>query len=638
MNDKTLDHLRIASLLLLGTCVACSDDVPADSASDTGTTDDTAGDGDGDGDGEPSPECGDGKVDPGEECDDGNDNNSDMCVEGCLNASCGDGFKGIGEGCDDGNMVDDDACDNSCTPTGCGDGNVDPGEECDDGNADNTDDCLDTCAAPSCGDGYVWAGNETCDDANMDNTDDCLDTCEAPSCGDGYVWAGNEACDDANMDNTDDCLDTCEASSCGDGFVWAGNEDCDDANMQNSDGCEDDCTVTVGAMKIVHGYEHTCALFWTGEVRCWGDGGYGQLGYGNTLDIGNNEPANTVGFVDLGGTAVDLAAGYRHNCAVLDDASLVCWGANDYGQLGYASTGQVGDSESPAVVGAVDVGDNVVAVSLGSLHSCVLTDQQTVRCWGYNARGQLGQGNTTTIGDTEHPYVINAISLGDDAIDMWTGSSSTCALLAGGGVRCWGDNNFGQLGYGHTNDIGDNEVPSSAPTVPLGNTPVVDMAIGGLHTCVLYDDGNVRCWGYNSLGQLGYGNTTTIGDNETPPAVGTVDVGASVDEIWASAFNTCVRMGTNVKCWGEGSPGINGTANTMDLGDNEVPSSFANIDVGFNVSALGGAGVGSKHICALSGIDLRCWGNNGAGQLGYGHTNSIGDNELPSSYGLVPYM
>jgi cysteine-rich repeat protein len=670
MQDRTLDSLRLTSLLLLAACVACSDDGPADSASDTGTTDETAGDGDsGDGDGDPGEGvCGDGVVNAGEECDDGNDDNTDDCVEGCMTASCGDGFVGPGEGCDDGNMVDDDACGNDCAPLSCGDGIIQQGEVCDDGNTDNTDDCLDTCAAPSCGDGYVWANNEPCDDGNTDNTDDCLDTCELPSCGDGYAWAGNEPCDDgnadntddcldtcelpscgdgyvwvgtedcddANMDNTDDCLDTCEAASCGDGYVWAGSEVCDDGNMQANDGCEDDCSYSSGAMKVATGSSHTCALFWDGQVKCWGHNFFGQLGQGHIDFIGDDEPASAGSFVDLGGIAVDIAAGGSHNCALMDDASVRCWGDGGVGALGYGGTWDVGNDGPVSSAGTVDVGDDVVALSLGLDHSCALTDQQTVRCWGYNNYGQLGQGNTTIIGDNETPSNFDPVIIGDDVTAISAGFRSTCALLVSGNVRCWGYNGNGNLGQGNTWNIGDNELPSSVPFVSLGNTPIVKVVNSGASACVLYNDGTIRCWGLNNNGQLGQGNTDNIGDDELPSSVPTVDVGVSVDELWVGLANVCVRAGVDIKCWGHGAYGLNGAAGTVNIGDNELPSSVGAVDVGFNVTSVATAS-NSYHVCAQSGTDLRCWGRNNSGQLGYGNTNNIGDDELPSSVGLVPY-
>ena len=125
----------------------------------------------------------------------------------------------------------------------CGDGAVDPGEECDDGNADNTDACLDTCMNASCGDGFVQDGVEACDDANGDDTDECPGSCQMAICGDGFVWADNEECDEG-PNNADDaaCTSMCADAVCGDGLVFAGVEECDDGNNVDNDECANDCT------------------------------------------------------------------------------------------------------------------------------------------------------------------------------------------------------------------------------------------------------------------------------------------------------------------------------------------------------------------------------------------------------------
>jgi cysteine-rich repeat protein len=235
---------RILLSTLVAT-VACTDDTTAVEEASGTAGEDSDGDGDGDtgdtGDTDGSPECGNGIVEAGEECDDGNLDNSDHCLDSCVQATCGDGHVGPGEGCDDGNAIDDDMCTNECALLSCGDGMVQVGEECDDGNADDTDECLGTCVLASCGDGHMWAGVEACDDGNDDNTDACPETCEQATCGDGYTWAGVEGCDDGNTDNTDACTEACETAECGDGHIWAGNEECDDANDDNTDNCVEGC-------------------------------------------------------------------------------------------------------------------------------------------------------------------------------------------------------------------------------------------------------------------------------------------------------------------------------------------------------------------------------------------------------------
>jgi uncharacterized repeat protein (TIGR01451 family) len=151
-------------------------------------------------------------------------------------------------------------------------------------------------------------------------------------------------------------------------------------------------------------------------VRCWGDGNTGKLGYGNTTDIGDDELPGSVGPVDLGTgrTARGISAMRFHTCALLDDGSVRCWGFGDEGQLGYGNTSNIGDDETPGSVGPVDIGAGRTAltITVGQRHSCVLLDNGDVRCWGNASAGQLGYASTTDIGDDEAPAVAGPVQLG----------------------------------------------------------------------------------------------------------------------------------------------------------------------------------------------------------------------------------
>jgi alpha-tubulin suppressor-like RCC1 family protein len=156
---------------------------------------------------------------------------------------------------------------------------------------------------------------------------------------------------------------------------------------------------------------------------------------------------------------------------------------------------------------------------------------KTVRCWGENS--QLGQGPEAPlyVGDDEPPSSIGPVDVGGAVIDLAVGDDHSCALLVGGGVRCWGSNIHGELGQGEIFFPGYFDgVPSAWPLVSLGDVPVVDIeAGGGDHTCALHEDHTVHCWGKGERGELGYGNGTTeyVGDDELPSSVGTVPVGGA---------------------------------------------------------------------------------------------------------------
>ena len=247
--------------------------------------------------------------------------------------------------------------------------------------------------------------------------------------------------------------------------------------------------------------------------------------------LARTETPASVASANLGAgrVAMQVAAGASHTCALLDNGTVRCWGLNANGQLGYGNATTIGDNETPGSVGTVNlgVGRTAVAISAGGYHSCALLDNGTVRCWGQDAFGQTGESNPSSPDFTKIiPGEVAPVELGVDrtAVEISAGGYHTCALLDDGTVRCWGQNVDGQLGYGHTNTIGDNETPGSVGPVDLGGHTAIAIASGGYHTCALLDNGTVECSGLNSSGQLGYGKTANIGDNETPASVGTVSL------------------------------------------------------------------------------------------------------------------
>mgnify|MGYP002783528530 CR=1 FL=1 len=582
--------------------------------------------------------CGDGFVQQGvEACDDGNMDDGDACLATCVAASCGDGFVGPGEACDDGNTDDEDQCTNACALPSCGDAIVQQGEECDDGNASDADACLSTCLTAICGDLQVQAGVEQCDDANGVDTDACTNACQNAACGDGIVHDGVEACDDGNAVDTDACTKACQNAFCGDGIVHDGVEACDDGNAVDDDGCQADCTETLGATQVVSGWYHTCALTTTGEVRCWGRNNYGQLGQGNTVQIGDDELPKAIPAVDIGAKAVGLALGEWHTCALLEGGKVRCWGRSNVGQVGLASVNTIGDNEQPWSVADVPVGGAVQGLTAGRDHTCALLAGGKVRCWGSGAFGQLGHGNVNNIGDNETPASAGDVKLGGVATKIAAGESFTCALLDDGKIRCWGFAGNGSLGYGNTDNIGDNETPDTVGTVAIGPTATA-IAAGRRHVCAIAVDQTVRCWGLGSNGQLGLASTQTVGDNELPNLAGYPNLGNDKAIGLALGFaSTCALLeGGKVRCWGNNTYGQLGQGNVVQIGDNEPPNVIAPVDVGAPVTHIS---AGWYQVCTR-GQDLRvrCWGRSEFGQLGYGNLLSIGDDELPAVAGPVALL
>ena len=384
--------------------------------------------------------------------------------------------------------------------------------------------------------------------------------------------------------------------------------------------------------EIFVGGTHTCALYPSGDVRCWGYANMGQLGYGNTEQIGDDEDPSSVGFVDVGGTVSQLALGGYHTCALLDAGAVRCWGSGSYGELGYGNTQRVGDDETPASVGDVPVGGTAVQITAGTYSTCALLDTGNVRCWGSHGSGRLGYGISTNgnVGDGEPAGAFGDVPVGGAVVKITSGDRHTCALLDTGAVRCWGYNGYGQLGYGHKQHIGDNETPASQGDIDVGGT-VVDIGAGTYHTCALLDTGDVRCWGYNHFGYLGYNHNTQIGDDELPTADGPVQLIGDAEQLSVGRYHTCALVDGDAQCWGRGVYGILGYGNTKNYGSIWDALTTQTVHAGGRIEAIHTSG-SSMHSCVtLEGGDVRCWGPNWYGQLGYGHKVGIGDNELPSS-------
>ena len=218
-----------------------------------------------------------------------------------------------------------------------------------------------------------------------------------------------------------------------------------------------------------------------------------------------------------------------------------------------------------------------------------------MRCWGANDFGQLGDGTTV---DRLTPPTADVLT-GVKAIAA--GGSITCALTTAGGVRCWGANTFGQLGDGTT-------VDRASPPPSDAIAGVASLSVASGHTCVVTTAGGIRCWGHNGEGELGDGTWGL--DSITPPAA---DVLSAARAVGAGPTFTCALTAAGgVRCWGYNSDGQIGD-DTPNAVDRLTP---ADTDILGGVQAIS---VGSAHACALMGTGaVRCWGANTYGQLGDG--------------------
>ena len=329
-----------------------------------------------------------------------------------------------------------------------------------------------------------------------------------------------------------------------------------------------------GVQALAAGSGHTCALLETGGVRCWGQNGAGQLGDGSETDR-----LGPVAVSGLGGSAIAIAAGGTHTCAVLASGHVQCWGLNANGQLGAGDAPyQTGTPQDVAGI------ENAVALTAGTSHTCALLETGGMKCWGYNFYGSLGNGNTA---DQNTP--VDVVGLGSGVVQMGAGYLHTCALLDSGAVRCWG-------GW-----IGSN-TPQEMPGLGGG---VAGIAVGNNHYCALGADGGVRCAGDNSEGQLGDG--TTISRDQPSPVQG---LPPGVTDIAAGARHSCAVIGDAARCWGDdtyGQLGIgNSTRGWVELSTLR-DTTYTDISVGLG------------HVCAITGAGAaQCWGSNHRGELGIG--------------------
>ena len=404
-------------------------------------------------------------------------------------------------------------------------------------------------------------------------------------------------------------------------------------------------------VQIVGSWGSHCVRFVDGAVKCWGRNDNGMLGLGDSAHRGDqpNEMGSNLPFVNLGAgrTVKWLAPSLRaeaHHCAITDENKLKCWGGGFWGQLGNENTTNLGDQPN-------EMGDNLPYVNLGAGRTvkwagtdygvtCAITDENKMKCWGMNDNGNLGYGDTTRRGD-------NAGEMGDNLpyIDLGAGRTvksaamghfSVCAILDNDKVKCWGRNGAGTLGLGDTNQRGDNagEMGDALPYVDLGAGRTAKSVTGGLeYFCAILDNDALKCWGNGSWGNLGMGNNNSVGfgagqmgDNLLPINLGAGRTATTVYGGWASMC--AILDNKNLKCWGYNGYGESGYGDTVQRGSapNQMGDNLLNVDLGAGRTVVQSiSGTHSKCVILDNGT-VKCWGDNGWGQSGYGDTTRRGDN------------
>lgn len=401
-----------------------------------------------------------------------------------------------------------------------------------------------------------------------------------------------------------------------------------------------DCTGPTPDVRIVQASGNqtgTCALDSQGQVYCWGRNSVGQLGQGHSTSFDPSMPANTAGPVPLGQPATMIASGQHHNCALLQDASVICWGDGFGGVLGRGNTNHIGNNETPGQLPSIRIGAKVRSIHAGWNQSCAISVDDTLHCWGVNDDGELGYGHTQRIGDDETPVSAGAVDAGGPVKDVALGQMGTCALLAGGLVRCWGPKHpstgWHEEDTGKNHAIGDDEIAAKGRIIDLPG-PAVQIEAGHWHMCARLQDQRVYCWGESERGQLGRNFTTnSVSKKDEPTTPGPISINERFKELSLGQHRSCaVTTNGAVYCWGEGlfthQTASGSTSTPIYLA--EVPR---RIDLPGPADSLTN---GSNHSCAVLDDGLYCWGESSLGALGYPTRRDIGQNEVMGNMGPVP--
>jgi len=398
---------------------------------------------------------------------------------------------------------------------------------------------------------------------------------------------------------------------------------CDSIRQDNEGDGLDVLSNCINPEKFALGDRHACLIMDNGLTRCWGRNQFSQLGIGGE-DIGDDETAAERGISFSG--LIQISAGNSTTCALRDGGTVLCWGRGNQGV-----TGQGHENSQTFANATVRLPESSIQVSTSGDHSCAVSVIGNLYCWGNNEFGQLGYENQEDIGDDEHPDVVGPVNIGAAVKQVSTGTGFTCVLLVSGQVKCWGGPFRGwEADYEQYEAYpGDQEgeIPAVFPFVSLNGGSTFQISSGRHHTCAM-SNGAMDCWGQGSDGKLGHANTENLGDDELASDFGAVPYGGGdVTNIATGGAGTCISLASgDARCWGASAFGI-GYGNTDTIGDDEPAAAAGNLDFGGKRSIYIASGGGFS--CALmQDQTVYCWGNNDAGQLGLGNTAPVSSSIL----------
>lgn len=386
------------------------------------------------------------------------------------------------------------------------------------------------------------------------------------------------------------------------------------------------------------GIEHSCAVRPDGIVKCWGNNSAKKLG--TLTPLGSSgfsaTPVNVAQTADGLSAAFLVQAGYQHTCAIHQNGDVYCWGQNTYGQLGVGDTTDRATPTKVAFPAAAPC--SATRLSAGLNYSCAVCTDRSVRCWGSNYQGQLGKSDlpvgTTAAYST--PVKVD-LPASETAIDISGGYETTCTGTSSGKVYCWGGNKLGQAKPKmQANGLcptcsGPATCSSPTPTqVDLGGSAMTTVPTFGSmiatatnHSCAVLQTGAVRCWGQPQQGRLGVGVYSDDPFSEMscrdPQVVDNLDGSTSSKQAFSvatgEAFSCASTRDRRGKCWGANDSG------QLGAGIPAAPSSprFSPVDLSLGTNSIGGVSANRGiHACAVSntGDTLLCWGGDGSGRLG----------------------
>jgi len=349
-----------------------------------------------------------------------------------------------------------------------------------------------------------------------------------------------------------------------------------------------------GVVQVSSGGDVACALLEDGTVDCWGNASLGQLGNA-TSSIENPIPSPVEGLSHV----KQISVGALQSCALLDDGTVVCWG------LVYSPTlnPNVGDSAPVPVVGLTGVSQ----IGAGANFTCALMIDQTVECWGENTYDTLGSGAPTASTTPEPVPNLQGVT------QLAVGEFNTCALITGGTVKCWGANGSGGLGNGTSGELYSGVVSVE------GITNATQVSTGNGTSCAVLIGGKVKCWGSNITGQLDVPGSK--GNSSTPVSAAGL---TGVSDVSVGQVNACALLikGT-VECWGESD--LQGTyyGGPSQLSYSPYVSRVAGLANVTELSTAIALGVAQYSCALLRSKMVRCWGSNYDGELGDGLTGNV---------------